>query len=158
MKDDIKTYLTGKCLVSMPNMTDECFAKSLIYICSHSQEGAMGFVINKKVTEFSFADIVAQLPIKPNLMLKDIELHQGGPLEKIRGFVLHSTDYIKDDTVVVDNGIAISSSIDVISDIAEGVGPEDNIIALGYASWSAEQLENEIKNNDWLIVPATPDL
>lgn len=151
-------FLIGKCLVAMPNMTDERFAQTLIYICSHSSEGAMGFIVNKKIKKFSFADLATQLPIIPLQPIAPLDLHQGGPLEKIRGFVLHSTDYIKKDTMVIDENIAVSSSIDIITDIAFGIGPKENLIALGYTSWGAEQLEREIKNNDWLIMTPNTDL
>ena len=89
-----ENYLTGKCLVAMPNIADDRFENSLIYICSHTKDGAMGFVVNKKLQEFSFADLASQLPIKTVKPVENIELHQGGPLERVRGFVLHSTDYI----------------------------------------------------------------
>ena len=133
-------FLTGKCLIAMPNMQDERFANTLIYICSHNENGAMGFVVNKKIKEFSFADLANQLPISNINPLVPIDLHQGGPLEKVRGFVLHSTDYIKEDTIVIDEQIAVSSSLDILTDIAFGVGPKDNLIALGYASWAPNQL------------------
>ena len=139
-------------------MEDERFHRSLIYICSHSKDGAMGFIINKKIEEFSFADLAGQLPIKAFNSSQEIDLHNGGPLEKIRGFVIHSTDYVKADTVVIDNNIAISSSLDIINDIAFGIGPRDNIIALGYSSWRPQQLEQEIMNNDWLIADPHPEL
>lgn len=151
-------FLTGKCLISMPNMQDEGFNETLIYICSHTKEGAMGFVVNKKIKEFSFADLANQLPINTLKPIEPIDLHQGGPLEKVRGFVLHSTEYVKDDTIVIDDKIAISSSIDVITDIAFGNGPKDNLIALGYASWAPQQLEKEIINNSWLVTNPTPEL
>lgn len=151
-------FLTGKCLIAMPNMCDERFANTLIYICSHSENGAMGFVVNKKIKEFSFSDLASQLPITNISPVVPIDLHQGGPLEKVRGFVLHSTDYIKEDTVVIDDKIAVSSSIDIITDIAFGCGPKDNLIALGYASWAPNQLENEIVNNSWMVVNPTPEL
>ncbi len=151
-------YLTGKCLISTPNMEDERFSQTLIYICSHSKEGAMGFVVNKKIKEFSFADLANQLPINTLRPIEPLALHQGGPLEKVRGFVLHTTDYIKPDTVVIDGQIAVSSSIDVITDIAFGNGPKDNLIALGYASWAPKQLESEIINNSWLVTTPTPEL
>ena len=157
MKDNA-AYLTGKCLVAMPNMKDERFENSLIFICSHTKNGAMGFVVNKIMPEFSFADLASQLPIKTVQPIDGIELHLGGPMEKVRGFVLHSTDYVKDDTVVIDDNIAISSSIDVITDIAFGTGPKENLIALGYASWAPNQLEEEIINNTWLVVNPTPEL
>lgn len=151
-------YLTGKCLVAMPNMEDERFANALIYICSHTKEGAMGFIVNKKIKEFSFADLANQLPISTIKPIAPIELHQGGPLEKIRGFVLHSTDYVKNDTIVVSENIAVSSSIDIITDIAFGVGPKENLIALGYSSWAPQQLEKEIINNTWLVTEPNADL
>lgn len=150
--------LTGKCLVATPQMTDERFANSLIYICSHSKDGAMGFVVNKKIEEFSFSDLASQLPINTVKPIAPIDLHQGGPLEKVRGFVIHSTDYVKEDTVVISDSIAISSSIDIITDIAFGIGPKENLIALGYASWAPLQLEKEIINNSWLIAQPTPEL
>lgn len=151
-------YLTGKCLVSMPNMEDERFAETLIYICSHTKDGAMGFVVNKKIKEFSFADLANQLPISTLKPIEPIDLHQGGPLEKVRGFVIHSTDYVKEDTIVIDEKIAVSSSIDIITDIAFGLGPKENLIALGYASWAPQQLEQEILNNTWLVTNPTPEL
>lgn len=151
-------YLTGKCLVSMPNIDDERFNNSLIYICSHTKDGAMGFVLNKKLQEFSFADLASQLPIKTVKPIDSIELHQGGPLERVRGFVIHSPEYIKEDTIVIDDKVAISSSIDVITDIAFGLGPKENIIALGYASWAPKQLEAEIINNTWLVVEPSSEL
>lgn len=151
-------FLVGKCLIAMPNMHDERFANTLIYICSHSENGAMGFVVNKKIKEFSFADLANQLPIANINPIVPIDLHQGGPLEKVRGFVLHSTDYIKEDTIVIDEQIAVSSSIDILTDIAFGIGPKDNLIALGYASWAPNQLEQEIVCNSWIVTNPTPEL
>lgn len=151
-------YLTGKCLVSTPTLGDERFERSLIYICSHTKEGAMGFVVNKKIKEFSFNDLANQLPITTLAPMAPMDLYQGGPLDKVRGFVLHSTDYLKGDSVVVGEGIAVSSSIDVLTDIAFGNGPKYNLIALGYASWAPNQLEQEIIRNSWLVVPSSPEL
>ena len=140
-----ENYLTGKCLVSMPNMADERFERSLIYICSHTKDGAMGFVVNKKIKEFSFTDLANQLPISTLKPITPIDLYQGGPLDKVRGFVLHSTDYLKGDSIIIGDGIAVSSS-------------KDNLIALGYASWAPNQLEQEIINNTWLVAPSSPEL
>ena len=153
-----KSFFTGKCLIAMPCLKDERFEHTLIYICSHTERGAMGFVVNKKIKEFSFSDLASQLPIANINPSIPIELHQGGPLEKVRGFVIHSTDYIKEDTVVIDDKIAISSSIDIITDIAFGIGPKDNLIALGYASWAPKQLEQEIANNYWMVINPTSEL
>ena len=118
----------------------------------------MGFVLNKKLSGVSFDELAGQLAIYDNPSRDEIDLHQGGPLEKIRGFVIHSPEYVKEDTVVIDDIIAISSSVEVIEDIAFGAGPEENIIALGYASWSPKQLENEIINNSWLVAEPSRDL
>lgn len=151
-------YLTGKCLISMSSIEDERFFNTIIYICSHTKDGAMGFVLNKTINEFSFLDLANQLPITILQPIREISLHNGGPLEKVRGFVIHSTDYIQKDTIVIDESIAVSSSIDVIKDIAFGSGPKENIIALGYAAWAPKQLEEEIINNTWLVADGSTDL
>lgn len=134
-------------------------------VCRHAdlyllalQRRGNGFRCEQKIKEFSFADLANQLPINTIHPIEPIDLHQGGPLEKVRGFVLHSTDYIKPDTVVIDDKIAVSSSIDIITDIAFGTGPKENLIALGYASWAPQQLESEIVNNSWLVANPTPEL
>ena len=144
----LDNYLNGKCLIASPNMEDERFANTLIYICSHTASGAMGFVINKKFEEFSFKDLARQLTIPTLCPVAPIDIHQGGPLETIRGFVIHSSEYMQKDSIKVSSDVAISSSIEVISDIANGIGPSQNIIALGYSCWKAQQLEQEIIRND----------
>ncbi|MBE6453214.1 MAG: YqgE/AlgH family protein [Alphaproteobacteria bacterium] len=158
MEKENSEYLVGKCLVSSPCMEDEPFSRSVIYVCSHTKDGAMGFIINKKIKEFSFADLAMQLPIDFNKPVTPIDLYQGGPLDKVRGFVLHSTDYKRADSIEPGGGVAISSSIDILTDIAFGAGPKDNIIALGYSNWAPSQLEQEIINNQWIVVPASPEL
>lgn len=158
MFENMDKYLTGKCLISTPCLADERFNRSLIYICSHTKDGAMGFVVNKKIKEFSFSDLASQLPISTKKPIAPIDLHQGGPMEKVRGFVIHSTDYMKGDTILIDDKIAISSSIDILTDIAFGTGPKNNLIALGYASWGPQQLEQEIIANDWLVTDSSPEL
>ncbi len=154
----VNNYLTGKCLVSMPHIDDEIFSRSVVYICMHNQDGAMGFMVNKLLKEFYFSDLISQFNISKTTPLEPIVLHQGGPLERIRGFVLHSRDYSKDGTLAIDDNFAVSSSINVLSDIAFGKGPRYNLIALGYSSWSPRQLEREIVFNNWLVVDPTPDL
>lgn len=151
-------YLIGKCLVAMPNMTDERFEHSVVYLCAHNQEGAMGFVINKQIREFYFSDLVSQFNIGNVVPVAPIILHKGGPLEQIRGFVLHSNDYHCEGTIAVDDKISVSSSLAVLNDIAFGAGPFYNLVALGYSSWSPKQLETEIINNDWLVAEATHEL
>lgn len=149
--------LTGKCLVSMPH-TDGDFAESVIYICSHSSDGAMGFVINKRIKEFSFQDLAVELPFNFQNMSLPVNLYNGGPLERAKGFILHSAEYQIADSLNTGGGIMVSSSLEVLRDIAAGTGPKQRIIALGYAGWAPQQLENEIAANQWLITAATPDL
>ncbi|MBE6443345.1 MAG: hypothetical protein E7020_01600 [Alphaproteobacteria bacterium] len=149
--------LTGKCLVSMPDVSGD-LARSVVYICSHSKDGAMGFVINNRIKEFSFSDLITELPLN----LKDkglhVNLYNGGPLEKSKGFILHSDDYKSNDSLNVGDGIMVSSSIDILKDIANGNGPKQRIIVLGYLGWGPNQLENEIKNNVWIITNASPNI
>lgn len=154
----VNNYLTGKCLIAMPHIRDDFFEDSLVYICSHTQDGAMGFVINKTIKEFQFSDLINQFNINLTTPVEPIILHQGGPLEKIRGFVLHSREYAKDGTVAIDDQFAVSSSLGVLNDIAFGSGPRYNLIALGYSRWGANMLEQELIYNNWLVTDPTPEL
>lgn len=156
MYEDV--YLSGKCLVAMPDLEDENFKNSVIYLCSHNNSGAFGLVVNHRLRELSFADLAMKLALPSANHLAQIGLYNGGPLEKIRGFVLHSTDYVRGDTVVIDAEMAISSSVDILNDISFGHGPEDNLIALGYANWQAGQLEKEILCNRWMVVEPSRNL
>ncbi len=149
--------LTGKCLISTPEMSDD-FAKAVVYICSHNSDGAMGFIINHRIKEFSFADIARELPFNTKKILPAIDLYNGGPMEKNKGFIIHSDDYIKSNTLSVSKGVAISSSFDILQDIISGTGPNELIVALGYAGWRPNQLEEEILNNRWLIADISPKL
>lgn len=146
-----ENFLTGKCLAAAPNLNNSPFANAVVYICSHTKSGAIGFMFNKKIKEFSFSDLAAPLPIDSQRITDNIDLYQGGPVEQIRGFVLHSPEYVRDDTILIKNCLAISSSVDILSDIAYGIGPKENLIALGYMSWGPNQLEKEIINNCWIV-------
>ena len=154
-----KNALTGKLLIATPLLNgDDFFDHAVVYICSHGRNGAMGIVINKRLEQYTFSDLTMQLPLENYNRLNEIRLYAGGPLEQVRGMVLHSTDYIKDGTVVISNGIAISSTNEIIADIAFNHGPEDKLVALGYSFWQPQQLETEIFRNDWLIVDADKQL
>jgi len=154
---DIKN-LTGKCLISIPDISEN-FAETVIYICSHKDnEGAMGFIVNKRVKDFSFKDLTAELPWNFGDVPPPISLYNGGPLERSKGFILHSDEYNLADSLNTGGGIAVSSSLEVLHDIAIGHGPKQRIIALGYAGWAPKQLETEIANNLWLVADATPEL
>jgi len=158
MASDEDKYLSGKFLISAPTLDDECFHKSVVYLCSHGKDGAMGFVINKKLKDFSISDLAVPLQVDRFMNLDQMFLYQGGPVEKIRGFVLHSSEYFKPGTYRVDDLIAVSSSLDVLKDIAYGIGPHENLVALGYCSWEPGQLEQELLRNDWLISDASNEI
>ena len=156
---DNKYALTGKFLVALPSLNEsDCFARAVVYVCSHGKSGAMGLIINKRMDKFSFSDLVFQLPVKNETIIDEINLYTGGPLEQVRGMVLHSDDYMKNGTIVVNKGIAISSTTEIISDIAYGQGPKDKLIALGYSFWQPRQLEAEIYANNWLVIDADKEI
>ena len=151
-------YLVGHLLVAMPGMPDSRFTKSVIYICAHNDEGAMGLVINQPMKDISFPDLLDQLNLVQTDPSAAISIQFGGPVEQGRGFVLHSPDYIHEATLVVDGGVALTGTVDILQDIAEGRGPKERILALGYAGWGAGQLDSEILANGWLTVEADPEI
>jgi putative transcriptional regulator len=147
-------WLTGQLLVAMPGMADPRFAHAVIYICSHGPGGAMGLVVNRLFGEADFRTLLDQLNIEYSLGTPDIPVQFGGPVEMGRGFVLHSGDYLREGTTRIDEQIAVTATIEIIQDIADGKGPERALMALGYAGWGVGQLEEEMKNNGWLTVAA----
>jgi len=151
-------YLEGQLLVAMPAMPDPRFERSVIYICAHSEEGAMGIVVNKPLESLSFSELLEQLEIETAHVDERIRVHFGGPVEAARGFVLHSADYIHDATMIVDDEFALTATVDVLKALAEGAGPRDSLLALGYAGWAPGQLDEEIQNNGWLTVPADEEV
>jgi len=164
-KDIQSSYLDGQLLVAMPLMTDKRFARSVIYMCAHSDKGAMGLIINQKAPHISFRELLGQLNIStrdPDKLasdLIDVSVHVGGPVETGRGFVLHSSDYYAaDSTLAIDDTVSLTATVDILKAIAAGRGPGRAILALGYAGWRAGQLESEITANGWLHCPADPEL
>lgn len=145
-------------LVAMPGMADPRFEKTLIYMCAHSSEGAMGLVVNKPFREITFPDLLEQLGIEEDGGENRIDIHFGGPVEAARGFVLHSPDYVREATLVVDEDVALTATIDILKAIASGLGPKRKLLALGYAGWGPGQLDQEILDNGWLHVDADDDL
>ncbi|MDW3099040.1 MAG: YqgE/AlgH family protein [Alphaproteobacteria bacterium] len=152
--------LQGRFLIAMPSMEDSRFARTVIYMCSHSAEGAMGLVINKPSDQITFVDLVEQLSIETEARtIPSIPILAGGPVDGGRGFVLHSPEYDgANSTIQVGNGVRLTATTDVIRAIADGDGPHDKLVALGYAGWEAGQLEAEIKANGWLVSDAEPDI
>ncbi|ODR96229.1 hypothetical protein AUC71_04610 [Methyloceanibacter marginalis] len=159
-------YLDGQLLVAMPSMGDPRFSRSVIYLCAHSSEGAMGIVINQRAPNISFTELLEQLNIVPTedrisvpSGLSAMAVHLGGPVETGRGFVLHSADYFKSEsTLPIDESVCLTATIDILRDIAKGSGPNKALLALGYAGWAPGQLEDEIQSNGWLNCPADPEL
>lgn len=151
-------YLTGQLLIAMPGMEDQRFAQSVIYMCAHTDEGAMGIVLNKPLRKPSFEDLLRQLDVTPVPPARRIQLCQGGPVDNARGFVLHTADWTGDGSLRVDERIALTASLDVLKAIAEGAGPREGLLALGYASWGPGQLDQEMQQNVWLSAPAGQEL
>ena len=152
-------FLAGKLLVAMPSMDDPRFAKSVIFLCSHSSERAMGLIINRPATHITFPELLGQLNIEPMLRNSTVPIQVGGPVETGRGFVLHSSDYfMSDSTLRVAPDIGLTATLDVLRAIATGKGPARAILALGYAGWGPGQLESEILANGWLHVEPDTDL
>ncbi len=164
--DDDRGYLDGQLLIAMPVMEDERFARSVIYVCAHSSEGAMGIIVNRPAGSIDFPELLVQLDIidkadqiKLPENAETMKVLKGGPVETGRGFVLHSSDFfIKDATLQIDDGICLTATVDILKAIASGAGPKHAILALGYAGWAPGQLETEIQDNGWLHCDADPDL
>jgi putative transcriptional regulator len=159
-------YLDGQMLIAMPVMDDERFQRSVIYVCAHSSEGAMGIIVNRPAGSIDFPGLLMQLDIikkGEHIALPEdaeaMKVLRGGPVETGRGFVLHSSDFfIKDSTLPIDEEISLTATLDILKAIATGAGPKRAILALGYAGWAPGQLENEIQHNGWLHCPADTDL
>lgn len=155
---DGTSWLTGQLLIAMPGMADPRFAHTVIYLCAHSEDGAMGLVINKLSDSIVFKELLEQVGVDDCVIQRDIPIHVGGPVETARGFVLHGDDYDHEGTMAVDNGIGLTASIDILRDVAEGKGPKHCLLALGYSGWGAGQLEQEIQQNGWLTANADESL
>ena len=165
-RDASRGYLDGQMLIAMPTMRDERFARSVIYVCAHSSDGAMGIVVNQTASNLIFPDLLVQLDIIPEdrkislpPSTSAVRVLRGGPVETGRGFVLHTSDfYVENSTLPIDEGICLTATLDILKAMASGDGPSDAVLALGYAGWAAGQLENEIQANGWLHCPADRDL
>src|SRR5262245_49725497 len=158
-------YLDGQMLIAMPMIGQSAFLGGIVYLCAHSSQGAMGIMINRPAPNVRFPDLLVRLeviregelitlPRKASI----INVVQGGPVESNRGFVLHSDDYFIDSTLPIDDGICLTATIEILRAIASGQGPENAMLALGYASWSPGSLEIKIRGNTWLHCPADPEL
>jgi putative transcriptional regulator len=159
-------YLDGQMLIAMPSMGDDRFSRSVIYICAHSSDGAMGIIVNQPASNISFADLLVKLDVIPAIDLIElpssaggVKVLKGGPVETERGFVLHSADFfIENSTLPIDDGICLTATLDILKAIARGDGPANAVLALGYAGWAPGQLESEIHQNGWLHCSADAEL
>lgn len=165
-KPAARGYLDGQMLIAMPTMGDERFERSVIYVCAHSNEGAMGIVVNQPAANIKFPDLLVQLEVIPAAerielptAVGDVKVLKGGPVETGRGFVLHSADFfIENSTLPIDDSICLTATLDILKAIACGNGPASAILALGYAGWAPGQLEQEIQENGWLHCDADAEL
>jgi putative transcriptional regulator len=161
-----KTYLDGQLLIAMPAMTDRRFARSVIYLCLHNAEGAMGLIINQRANKVTFPHLLRELGVIEKesedtvpVSVLDQTVQIGGPVETARGFVLHSQDFTSgNSTLKIDNSIRLTNTVDILRAIARGRGPDRSLVALGYSGWAPGQLEGEIQANGWLSCPADPDI
>jgi putative transcriptional regulator len=161
-----RSFLDGQLLIAMPTMGDPRFERSIIYICAHSDDGAMGIIVNQAAPHINFTDLLRQLDIigegeaiRMPPEVGQMRVHVGGPVETGRGFVLHSSDWFVDNsTLPIDDGICLTATLDILKAIAAGEGPTNSLLALGYSGWAPGQLENEIQSNGWLHCGADPDL
>jgi len=164
MSDDRDTdaggYLTGRLLIAMPSMSDPRFARSVIYLCAHNADGAMGLVVNRLIGSITFRDLLEELKVDdvPAAATAAPAIHFGGPVETGRGFVLHSSDYSGPDSMPLSDKLALTATVDILKAIAAGGGPQRRLLALGYAGWGPGQLDGEIQENAWLCVEADADL
>lgn len=157
-------FLEDQFLIAMPGMKDDRFARSVIYVCAHSDEGAMGLIINQ-TQQMLFPDLLVQLgilneqeAIRLPAKTRDFVVRNGGPVDRSRGFVLHSGDYTVESSLPVSQDICLTATVDILRAISAGRGPRLALMALGYSGWGAGQLESEIAGNGWLTCPASADL
>jgi len=152
-------FLSGKLLIATPTISDESFfSRAVVYVVSHNENGAIGLVINHPLSDVNSTTIFSSFDIKPTTDIRQMPIYFGGPIEAERGFILHTNDYNKDPVFKFDNEISLSSSLQILQDIAIGRGPDKSIFALGYAGWQDGQLESEIHSNSWLTIPFSHDL
>ncbi|MCM2561610.1 YqgE/AlgH family protein [Lutimaribacter sp. EGI FJ00015] len=148
--------LTGKLLIAMPGMGDPRFVKSLVFVCAHSDDGAMGLVINKPTGDIMLDHLLEQLEIEMTPDVSNPPVYFGGPVETGRGFVLHGADFTSAlNTLQIDGGFGLTATLDVLEEMGRGTGPTQALVALGYAGWGPGQLESELAENGWLTCDAS---
>lgn len=161
-KDEEKTspleWLTGQLLIAMPSMLDPRFEKTVLLVCSHGPEGAMGIVLNRLFGDLNFHGLLAQLNVDIGPFAPDLPIHYGGPVDPVRGFVLHSADYNHKGTTKIAPSVSLTATVEILQAITKNEGPTRATLALGYAGWAPGQLESEIQNNGWLTAPVEDEI
>lgn len=158
LKQSSINCLAGHILIAMPQLRDPRFNHSLVLVCAHDEMGAMGIIVNKLLDDLKLDDLLRKLAITHYPAASHLPIYYGGPVEMGRGFILHSADFLRESSVLINSSIAITATLDMLSVIAEGRGPSKKLCALGYAGWGAGQLEQELQSNSWLQVPASDQL
>jgi putative transcriptional regulator len=156
--ENLEGYLNGCLLIAMPLIIETRFEQSIVFICGHDANGAIGLMLNKPLPSVYLSELFKQLKVSPNPLTANTPLFFGGPIEMNRGFVLHSLDYLTDNTVVVNMDFGVTATVDILTAIAEGRGPKQYRISLGYTGWNSGQLEHELQDNRWLTQHSTPEL
>jgi len=151
-------YLAGQLLVATPVITTGCFQKSVVYVFAHNDEGAMGVIINQPLELINYSALLEGMNLPENVGNKELPVFFGGPMERARGFVVHSADYVRDFSLACSGELAVTASSTILTDIMHEKGPAEAVLAVGYAGWTPGQLESEIEQNSWITVPATPEL
>lgn len=151
-------YLAGQLLVATPVIDAGGFKKSVIFVFAHTAEGAMGLIVNQPIERVNYASLLEGMDLPADAATKEIPVYSGGPVERARGFVIHSADYVRDFTLARSNELAVTASSAILTDIVAGKGPKNSALIVGYAGWAAGQLEAEIETNSWITVPATAEL
>ncbi len=164
----MSAFLDGHFLIAMPGMGDPRFERAVVYMCAHTEEGAMGLIVNKPMDDLELGQLLYKLGLLPAETTNSIHLPQetyhqpvftGGPVEPGRGFVLHTMDYaLPEATLRVDEAVGLTASLDILHDLVQGRGPKRMLLALGYAGWAEGQLEDELRMNAWLTCPADVDI
>ena len=150
--------LAGHLLVATPVIEEGCFSRSVIYMCTHNSEGAMGVIINQSIENVGMGEVFEQLNITPKANARELPIHFGGPVEAGRGFMIHSNDFHSAESLIEQDGMVVTASASVLYALAEGKGPQKGLLTLGYAGWSPGQLESEIESGSWIVVPASSSL
>jgi len=150
--------LVGRFLVAAPSMPDERFQKSVVFICKHDDDGALGIIVNNTVDDLPLGQVYRQLGIEVTGLAAEKPVLFGGPVETSRGLVLHSADYKREETLLIEGGMALTASLEILKDMAGGDGPKQAWLALGHAAWDRGQLDLEMQDNAWLVVDGNPGL